>query len=316
MKREDMKALHISTPLIESLAMSKGKDSKIWLKMETMQPCGSFKARGIGYACKKYKANGARALIASSGGNAGLAVAYSGRCLGIPVTIVVPKTTKKRAIDLIKLEGADVIINGDNWNEAHNYAMSLVKNEIAYIHPFDDPNIWEGHASIIDEISNSGIVPDVVVLSVGGGGLLCGVVEGLKRNHCEKVPILAVETRGADSLYTAYMANEHIGIDEISSIATSLGAKKVAKRAFELLNEHQIFCHVVTDADAIKGCYRFLDDHRTMVEPACGASLSAIYNGCDFLQDKQSIAVIVCGGVGVTLRQLEKWEDEIKQGGN
>ena len=307
-----MKELHINTPLIESLPMSKEKHSKIWLKMESMQPCGSFKARGIGYACQKYISNGAKSLVASSGGNAGLAVAYSGRRLGIPVTVVVPKTTKKSSIDLIKLEGADVIITGDNWNEAHNYAISLVENKVAYIHPFDDPNIWEGHASIIDELSNSGITPDAVVLSVGGGGLLCGVVEGLKRNHWENVPILAVETQGADSLYTAYLANEHIGIDKISSIATSLGAKKVAKRAFELLNEHQIFCHVVSDAEAINGCLRFLEDHRSMVEPACGASLSAVYNGCDFLQDKQSIAVIVCGGVGVTLRQLEKWEQKIK----
>jgi L-serine/L-threonine ammonia-lyase len=307
-----MTELHINTPLIESLAMSKVKDSKIWLKMETMQPCGSFKARGIGYACQKHIANGARALISSSGGNAGLAVAYSGRRLGIPVTVVVPKSTTKRAIELIKLEGASVIITGDDWNAAHKYALSLVKNEVAYIHPFDDPNVWKGHSSIIDEISIAGIVPDVVVLSVGGGGLLCGVVEGLKRNHLEEVPILAVETQGAESLYTAYMANEHIGIDKISSIATSLGATKVSKRAFELLNEYQIFCHVVTDAEAINGCCRFLDDHRTMVEPACGASLSAVYNFCNFLKDKQSIVVIVCGGVGVTMGQLKKWVHEIR----
>lgn len=307
-----MTKLHIETPLIESLSMSKEKDSKIWLKMETIQPCGSFKARGIGYACQKYVADGAKEIISSSGGNAGLAVAYSGRRLGIPITVVVPKTTKKRAIDLIKLEGAKVVITGDNWDAAHIHAMSLIKNEVAYIHPFDDPNIWEGHSSIIDEISDVGLVPDVVVLSVGGGGLLCGVVEGLKRYHWENIPILAVETQGADSLSVASKANKHIGLDSISSIATSLGAKKVAKRAFELLNEHHIVSHVVTDADAINACYSFLEDHRTLVEPACGASLSAIYNGCDFLKDKQNIAVIVCGGVGVTMRQLEDWSRKIE----
>ncbi len=307
-----MTKLHIETPLIESLSMSKEKDSKIWLKMETIQPCGSFKARGIGYACQKYVADGAKEIISSSGGNAGLAVAYSGRRLGIPITVVVPKTTKKRAIDLIKLEGAKVVITGDNWDAAHIHAMSLIKNEVAYIHPFDDPNIWEGHSSIIDEISDVGLVPDVVVLSVGGGGLLCGVVEGLKRYHWENIPILAVETQGADSLSVASKANKHIGLDSISSIATSLGAKKVAKRAFELLNEHHIVSHVVTDANAINACYSFLEDHRTLVEPACGASLSAIYNGCDFLKDKQNIAVIVCGGVGVTMRQLEDWSRKIE----
>jgi len=307
-----MANLHINTPLIESLSINKELDAKIWLKMEALQPCGSFKARGIGHACKKYLANGANAFVSSSGGNAGLAVAYSGRCLGVPVIVAVPKTTKKRAIDLIELEGAKVIVTGDNWDEAHMHALTLLKkNKAAYIHPFDDPNIWEGHSSIIDEISHAGLTPDAVVLSVGGGGLLCGVVQGMKRNHLEDVPILAVETKGADSLHAASMAKKHIGIDGIDSIATSLGAKKIAKKAFELLAENQIVSHVVTDKDAVNGCYHFLESNRIMVEPACGASLSAVYNGCDFLKDKKNILVIVCGGVGVTMRQLEEWKKQV-----
>jgi L-serine/L-threonine ammonia-lyase len=307
-----MTKLHIETPLIESLSMNQELDSNIWLKMEALQPCGSFKARGLGYACKKYIANGAKALLSSSGGNAGLAVAYSGRRLGVPVIVVVPKTTKKRAIDLIKLEGAEVIVTGKNWDEAHMSAMEMSQKEDAYIHPFDDPIIWQGHASIIDEISSAEITPDAVVLSVGGGGLLCGVVEGLKRNNWKDVPILAVETEGTGSLHAASIANKHIGINNINSIATSLGAKKVAKRAFELLNEHQIINHLVTDKDAIDGCFRFLEDHRIMVEPACGASLSTIYNGCEFLKGRKNVIVIVCGGVGVTLGQLEEWRHQAK----
>jgi len=306
-----MKILHIETPLIESRSIHHESNSNLWLKMEALQPCGSFKARGLGYACKKYIADGAKALLSSSGGNAGLAVAYSGRRLGVPVTVVVPETTKKRAIDLIQLEGAEVIITGENWDEAHMSAMEMLRKEIAYIHPFDDPVIWQGHASIIDEIASSGLTPDGVILSVGGGGLLCGAVEGLKRNNWKDVPILAVETVGADSLRAAAAANKNIGIDSINSIATSLGAKKVADRAFELLNEHRIINHIVTDKDAINGCYRFLEDHRIMVEPACGASLSAIYNGCDFLVGKKNVIVIVCGGVGVTLNQLEEWRHQI-----
>ncbi len=306
-----MANIHIDTPLIESLFVGKNLRAKVWLKIEALQSCGSFKARGIGYACKKYIADGAKALVSSSGGNAGLAVAYAGRRLGIPVTVVVPKTTKKRAIDLIKLEGAEVIVTGNNWDDAHLHAMTLSKNEVAYIHPFDDPIIWEGHASIIDEISNVGITPDAVVLSVGGGGLLCGVVEGLKRNNWKDIPILAVETEGADSFRAAFLAKKHVGIDSIRSIATSLGAKKIAKRAFELLNEHQIISHVVTDVEAVNGCYNFLEDHRILVEPACGASLSAVYNACDFLKDRKTIVVIVCGGVGVTRSQLEEWRRHI-----
>lgn len=302
-----MKNIHINTPLIESLSIGKNLRANIWLKVDAMQPCGSFKARGIGYACQKYVDSGAKTLVSSSGGNAGLAVAYSGRRLNIPVTVVVPKTTKKRAIDLIDAEGASVIVTGDDWSEAHAHAIDLSINGAKYIHPFDDPNIWEGHASVIDEILNAGVKPDVVVLSVGGGGLLCGVVEGLKRNSCGNVPVLAVETLGANSFSTACLAKEHIGIDKIDSIATSLGAKKVAKRAFQLTDEHQIVNHTVTDKDAVDGCFRLLDEHRIMVEPACGASIAAVDNGCDFLHDKLNIVVIVCGGVGVTMNQLEEW---------
>jgi len=303
--------LHIETPLIESLSFKKSLNANIWLKMEALQPCGSFKARGIGYACQKYVEAGAKTLIASSGGNAGLAVAYSGRCLGIPVTVAVPVTTSQRAIDLIELEGAEVIVTGESWYEAHEYAVQLSQNEAAYIHPFDDPNIWEGHASIIDEVNQAGVKPDAVVLSVGGGGLLCGVVEGLRRNNWGDIPVLAVETKGADSLHTALTANQHVGLESINSLASSLGAKKVAKRAFELLQEHQIISHVVTDNDAIQACSDFLQDHRILVEPACGASLAALYDGCEFLENKQTIVVIVCGGAGITIKQLEEWQHSV-----
>lgn len=306
-----MQNLHINTPLIQSTHVGKSLDANIWLKIETLQPCGSFKARGVGYACSKYVEDGAKALVSSSGGNAGLAVAYSGRCLDVPVTVVVPTTTKSRAIDLIKHEGAEVIIQGENWDAAHTYATELTqKKEAAYIHPFDDPYIWTGHASIIDEIADANITPDAIVLSVGGGGLLCGVVEGLQRNNWHDVPILAVETKGADSLSAASLANQHIGIDNITSIATTLGAKKVAQQAFNCLHEHPTTSYVVTDKDAVNACYRFLEDHKLLVEPACGASLAAVYQECAFLENKRNILVIVCGGAGITVEQLQAWQKQ------
>ncbi len=305
-----MRKLHIHTPLIESLPMSSAEGRKIWLKMENMQPSGSFKLRGIGYACQKYVAQGAKRLLSSSGGNAGLAVAHAGRMLNVPVTVIVPETTKQRAIDLIRLEGAEVVIFGENWDAAHAHALARLDAEGAYLHPFDDPLIWEGHASLVDEVAEAGVIPDAVVLSVGGGGRLCGIAAGLKRNGWGDVPILAVETEGAASLHASNLAKKHVEIEKIASIATSLGAKKVAKGAFDLLSEHSIIPHLVSDADALNACLNFLDDHRTLVEPACGASLAAIYKGCDFLQAKENILVIVCGGVGVTMAELQKWQKD------
>ncbi|NQZ07969.1 MAG: pyridoxal-phosphate dependent enzyme [Algicola sp.] len=302
-----MTSLHINTPLIEAPGMSQSSGSKVWLKMEALQPSGSFKNRGVGFACQAHQARGAKALVSSSGGNAGLAVAYSGRQLGMPVTVVVPESTKQRAIDLMNQQGAKVIITGKIWDEAHQHAMTLPNDQTAYIHPFDDPLLWEGHASIIDEVVEAGVNPDAVVLSVGGGGLLCGVIEGLKRNGLNNTPVVAVETQGAHSLSTAITARQHIGIDNIDSIATSLGAKIVAKQAFELSQEYPISSHVVSDKQAVDACCRFVDDHRILVEPACGASLAVVYEGCEALKDKRNILVIVCGGVGVSLAQLRQW---------
>ena len=301
--------LHIETPLIESVPLSARVQGNVWLKMEALQPPGSFKLRGIGYACQEYLREGAKRFISSSGGNAGIAVAYAGRKLGVPVTVVVPETTSQKALAVLHQEEAQVKIHGRIWQEAHTYAVQLSEESNAvYLHPFDDPLIWTGHATLIDEVRQSGIVPDVVVLSVGGGGLLCGVIEGLRRNDMAHVPILAVETEGADALAASLRAGQHVELEDIKSIATSLGAKKVASAAYEWCYRHEVASHVVSDLEAVTACLRFSQDHRLLVEPACGASLAALYEGADFLSGKQNILAIVCGGVGVTISQLEQWE--------
>ena len=308
--------LHIETPLIESVPLSRTGKSKIWLKMEALQPSGSFKLRGIGLACQHYLSEGARRFISSSGGNAGIAVAYSGRKLGVPVTVVVPETTTERAIAAIRQEKAEVIIKGETWQEAHHYSLTLTEAESVYIHPFDDPLVWTGHATIIDEVKKLNLQPDAVVLSVGGGGLLCGIIEGLTRNDMHNVPILAVETEGADSLSASLKAGRHVEIDDIKSIATTLGAKKVAKAAYDWCHRHEVVSHVVSDSEAIDACLKFSSDHRILVEPACGASLSALYHPVNFLKDRDCILMIVCGGAGVTISQLEAWKQELDNKAN
>ena len=238
--------LHIETPLIESVALSQRVEGNVYLKMEALQPSGSFKLRGIGHACQKYLSEGAKEFICSSGGNAGIAVAYSGRKLGVPVTVIVPKTTSQRSIEMIKQEKAKVIVRGETWQEAHDFALELSVENSVYIHPFDNPLLWSGHATLIDEVRKSKLLPDVVILSVGGGGLLCGIIEGLQRNDMANIPILAVETIGADSLSKSLKAGRHLEIEDIKSIATSLGAKKVAKAAYESCYKHKVVSHVQT----------------------------------------------------------------------
>jgi L-serine/L-threonine ammonia-lyase len=298
--------LHIETPLIESRPLSVAAGRTVWLKLEALQPSGSFKLRGIGHACETYRSRGARRFIASSGGNAGLAVALAGRRLGVPVAVVVPETTTDRAKELLRLEQADVIVRGASWQEANEHALSLVGADDAFVHPFDDPLLWEGHATLIDEVVRSGIAPDAIVLSVGGGGLLSGVVAGLDR-HGLDLPIVAVETEGAASFDAAVRAGRVVELDRITSIATSLGAKRVCERALECAKTHTIRNLLVTDQSALEACERFLADHRLLVEPACGASLAVPYERLPALDEFENPLVIVCGGVTSTIDQIRDW---------
>ena len=299
--------LHIESPLVESHPLSLAAGRSVWLKLDALQPSGSFKLRGIGRACEVYHARGAARFVTSSGGNAGLAVAHAGRRLGVPVAVFVPETTTSTAITLLRREGAEVTVHGASWQEANDHALTGVGPADAYIHPFDDPLLWEGHASMIDEVARAGLTPDAVVLSVGGGGLLCGVAEGMRRNGWSHVPLVAVETTGTASLHAAVTAGEPVTLDAITSVATSLGARRVCDRAFQWTRERRVRSVLVSDAAALAACERFLADHRLLVEPACGASLALPYARHDALEPFASVLVVACGGATATIDQIRGW---------
>ncbi|MDD1977492.1 pyridoxal-phosphate dependent enzyme [Pseudomonas tussilaginis] len=300
-------SLHIETPLLASRPLSLASGLDIWLKLDALQPSGSFKLRGIGAACEAYAQQGKRRFVSSSGGNAGIAVAYAGRCLGLAVTVVVPETTTERAKQLIRQEQADVIVHGKAWHEANALALSLLGDDDAYIHPFDDPLLWQGHATMIDEVAASNFTPDAVVVAVGGGGLLSGVCEGLARNGWDQVPVFAVETQGAASLAAAMAQKQWIALDSVNTVATSLAAKQVCQRAFAWSQERPVYSHVVSDQAALDACERFLSDQRILVEPACGAALALAYAPSDALKRYEKVLVIVCGGVTATIDQIRQW---------
>ena len=297
--------LNIITPLIESLPLSQRAQTRVWLKMEAAQPGGSFKIRGIGHACAQYHARGARRFISSSGGNAGLAVAYAGRQLGVPVLVVVPETTSQRAIHLLQLEGAQVRVHGKSWQEANELAQSLLNADDAFLHPFDDPLLWQGHASMIDEVVAAGVQPDAVIVAVGGGGLLAGVDEGLRRNGLPDVPIFTAETHGTASYFAALQAGRPTELAAVSGVATSLAARQVCQRACDVAAERAVTALRVSDREAVDACLAFLDDHRTLVEPACGAALALLYAKKLPADGLKNVLVIVCGGATATVDALQ-----------
>ena len=306
-----MDALHHVTPYWPLRGVEAPGGREILVKMDNYQPSGSFKIRGVGLLCQRLKANGERAFVSSSGGNAGLAAAYAGRALEVPVTVVVPSTTPDFMRRRIAALGAEVIVEGDVWDAADRLAQAIAaRGDAAYVAPFDNPLLWAGHASLIDEILDQGPAPDAVVVAVGGGGLLCGVAEGLNRHGLDHVAIVAVETQGSASYARAVEAGGPVTLDRIDTIATSLGARRVADAAFAWSQHRPIAPVVVSDADAVRGCLRFADEHLALVEPACGAALSLAYDQHEALGSFQRVAMIACGGVVVSLEKLAAWRAE------
>lgn len=302
-------ALHIETPLLLHRQLSAALGKQVWLKMDNLQPSGSFKLRGIGLLCQRAVAAGATHLVCPSGGNAGFAAAVAGVALGVRTTIVVPLTTAASVHAAIRGIGAELIVHGAVWDEANAEALRWCEAPDAfYISPFDHPDIWDGNATLIDEAVRQaramGTRFDAVVCSVGGGGLLCGVLEGLHRNGLAHVPVLAVETAGAASYAAAVAAGALVTVPAITSVATSLGARRVAQAAFDWRLRHDVRSVVVSDAQAVDACLRFADDVRTLVEPACGAALAVGYQDLPEMRPFAQPLFIVCGGIGVDLATL------------
>jgi L-serine/L-threonine ammonia-lyase len=301
--------MHYITPLLASTPLSRSFGRPVWLKLENTQPAGSFKSRGMGRACEVAVQRGARTLITSSGGNAGLAVAWAGRQLAVPVVVVVPSRTSPRMRGLIEAEGAEVIVSGEVWDDAHAHALQLVETrQGALIHPFDAPEVWEGHATLIHEVAEGPVRPRAVVASVGGGGLLCGLLQGLHDVGWMDVPVLAVETEGAASYKAALEAGHPVTLPAIESLALTLGAKRVCEESVRWASRHPVVSWTCSDRAAVQAVDRFLEDHRMLVEPACGAALAAIYERAAPLTELTGdVLVVVCGGAATTRAQLDGW---------
>ncbi|KAJ3947016.1 catabolic L-serine/threonine dehydratase [Colletotrichum fioriniae] len=333
----DTKKPWIQTPCIASATLSRAAGCNIYLKLENLQPSGSFKSRGVGnlmvHAAADAPPNQESHFYCSSGGNAGLACATSAIALNRKATIVVPMTTSPLMISKLRLLGADVRQIGANWAEADAHLREvMLANDPAgvYVPPFDHPRIWDGAATIADELvaqlassSSPGNEVEVngIVCSVGGGGLLAGLAQGVSQNRWPggKEPrLMAVETVGADSLNASVLAGEHVTLPGIKSIAGSLGAVRVARRAWEVARDTPGFQSVtVTDKEAALACVRFVDDAQLVVEVACGATIATAYNGAlrkhfgagisDEEWAKQNIVLIVCGGSNVTMEMLNEY---------
>ena len=343
--------LHVHTPLLFSRPMSDLAGRDVYIKLDAFQPSGSFKLRGIGYACQKALREGARSFTSSSGGNAGLATAYAGAALGVKTTVVVPTTTPPFIRDRLEELGARVVVHGAQWSEANEEAQRRnAEDGGKLVHPFDDADAWTGHATLVHEAvadlerrakmmnakktndsndSNDSNERETVetkkiaafVTCVGGGGLLMGILQGLRETGLDggaATRVVAAETFGADSMASSLEAGAVVTLPGITSVAKSLGAAAPSARVFAEAHElyrderdRRVLPLRVSDEDAVRACLRFADDHRVLVEPACGAALAAVYGGqaAKWLEKCADgpVVVEVCGGAIVDRGILEAY---------
>ncbi|WVQ84465.1 hypothetical protein IAT38_006617 [Cryptococcus sp. DSM 104549] len=313
----------IRTPLVRSDILSKLAGCNVYLKLENLQPSGSFKSRGIGnLVVKAIQAAPPKTpchFYSSSGGNAGLACVTAASSLGYPSTVVVPLSTKPMMIDKIRLAGAtDVIQIGQTWFDADQHLRNVVlANDPhgVYVPPFDHPDLWEGVATMVGEVEEQlGSLPDAIVCSVGGGSLITGLNEGLvKANAGGRTKVFAVETFGAESLHESVKAGTLVTLPGITSIATSLGAIRVAAKALEYALQPHVESVVVSDKEAVNACVNFANDERLLVEPACGATLAMVYGGklkeAMELKPESNVVLVVCGGSNVSLDLLATYRE-------
>ncbi|KAJ2159976.1 catabolic L-serine/threonine dehydratase [Coemansia sp. RSA 552] len=206
--------LHSPTPLLYSAAMSRQAGCNVWLKLENMQPTQSSKIRGIGSLCRKAVAElGAEQLVAAGDTNTSLAVAYSGRRLGVPVSVFVPGGGQAPPIrPKIELEGAVVVEEGLTLRDAYRAAQAFAsKTATAFlVDSSDDPAAVSGSATLASEINVQlqGREPAAIVTAVGSGALLAGIIVGLQQCRWQRVPVIAVETHNTNSFQQALLSDD------------------------------------------------------------------------------------------------------------
>lgn len=233
--------------------------------------------------------------------------------------------------------GATVEFFGDSAQEVADRAQEISKlTECSLIHPSDHPLLYRGHSTMVDEIAvdlGQGVVPSLLVASCGGGGLVCGLVDGIRRQGwANRTKILVMETVGTGSFNGMVKAGgERVILPFIDSIVTSLSVAQVNPRTAQVFLESSpvLLSRLVTDKDAVSACVQFADDHRLLVGSACGTTLAAVYDGIvervlendeeehETIYDKVTVqeeltrnnhdgpvVVIVCGGAEISLEVL------------
>ena len=266
------------------------------LKLECLQVSGSFKARGaMSKLTTLDEGAKARGLITASGGNHGLGVAYAGHSAGVPVTIYLPGNTPPSKADSLRRWGAEVHIHGEVWDDANREALAVAEREgKTYIHPFADEQVIAGQGTVSLEVLEDAPDTDVLLVSIGGGGLISGTALAAKALK-PGITVIGVEPVGAPTLRDSVAAGELVTLDRIETMANTLAPRRSEDINLRLIQDTVDEIVLVTD-DQMRQAARWLWlEFGLGVELSAAAAVAALQGGAFVPPANAVCTALVCG---------------------
>jgi len=286
----------ILTPCTDSVPLSEITGVRVACKLDNFQRTGSFKERGARNALLRLSPDHRRrGVVAASAGNHALGLAYHGKMLGIPVTVVMPEFAPLIKITTCQRLGANVVLHGGDFAEARAEADRIAATGPTYIHGFDDPHIIAGQGTMGLEILEQ--VPDVeaIVCPVGGGGLLAGICVAVKALR-PSVKVIAVESVCTGNLSAALKEGRPVRVRRRATLADGLATLTVGDNAFGLIRRRVDKVVRVEEKWISLAILRMLELEKTVVEGAAAVPLAALISGGLPELRARRVALVVCGG--------------------
>ncbi len=280
------------TPLMRLPGAALGLDvDQLWLKLEHLQVGGSFKARGMFNRMRSLPLPAAGVIVAS-GGNAGIAVATAAQALGVRCEVYLPELASPAKRAALAALGAHTVIGGAAYADALAACLHRQAETGALLmHAYDPVEVVTGARTLAAEIEAEAGLPDRVLVSVGGGGLIGGIAAWFK----SRTRVESVEPAAAPTLHAAWQARRPVDVAVGGLAADALGARRIGEIAWLVAQQHVAACHLVDD-EAIRAAQQQLwGALRLAVEPAAALGLAALRSGVVRPARGERIALVLCG---------------------